>query len=120
VADDGSVRDHFAQSLRFEPARADPHGRAQGLSLSAALDVPPGRYTIRLMLREGASGKSSVRFLDVGVPPYDRRSVFALPPLVLEDTGRWLTLELGSSRGTSPQAEAPFQPTRIPATRALR
>ena len=111
VADDGTVYDHLAQSLKLDPARADPQGRAQGLSLYGTFDVPPGRYTIRLLVREAASGKSSLRMLDVTVPPYDGRAVFALPPLVLDEDERWLKLELGAgSRAKSEGAgAAPFQ-----------
>ena len=109
VAEDGSVRDHLAQSLRLDPARADPQGRAYGLSVFGTFEVAPGRYTIRLMVREAASGKSALRLLDVTVPPYDARSVFALPPLVLDETERWLKLDLARDKGASPDAEVPFQ-----------
>ena len=34
-------------------------GRARGVSLFGTLPVPPGRYTIRLMVREAASGRSA-------------------------------------------------------------
>jgi VWFA-related protein len=105
VADDGTVYDHLAQSLQLDPARADPQGRAHGLSLYGTFEVPPGRYTIRLLVREAASGKSSLRMLDVTVPPYDGRAVFALPPLVLDEDERWLKLELGQAR--KPNREAP-------------
>ena len=109
VAEDGGVRDHLAQSLRLEPGRADPQGNAQGLSLYGTFEVPPGRYTIKLLLRESASGKSALRMLDVTVPPYDGRSVFALPPLVLDEDERWLKLELGAGHGGNREAAAPFQ-----------
>ena len=109
VADDGSVRDHLAQSLRLDPARADPQGQAHGVSVFGTFEVPPGRYTIRLMVREAASGKSAVRLLDVTVPPYDARSVFALPPLVLDEAERWLKLDLARDKSASPGSEAPFQ-----------
>jgi len=109
VAEDGGVRDHLAQSLKLDPARADPQGLAQGVSLFGTLEVPPGRYTIRLMVREAASGKSSLRLLDVTVPPYDGRSVFALPPLVLDEAERWLKLELPSGRGARRDAGGPFR-----------
>ncbi len=109
VADDGSVRDHLAQSLRLDPGRADPQGLAHGISVFGSFEVPPGRYTIRLMVRESTSGKSSVRLLDVGVPAYDARSVFALPPLVLDDTERWLKMQLARDKSASPDAQAPFQ-----------
>ena len=109
VGDDGGVRDHLAQSLRLEPSRADPQDRARGLSLFGTLAVPAGRYTIRLMVRDQASGRSAVRLLDVTVPPYDGRSAFALPPLVLDEAERWLKLDLAPAGAARPGAEAPFR-----------
>jgi hypothetical protein len=108
VGEDGGVRDHLAHSLRLEPARADPDGRARGISLFGTLAVPAGRYTIRLMVRDPASGRSAVRLLDVTVPPYDGRAAFALPPLVLDEAERWLKLDLAPA-AAKPGVEAPFR-----------
>jgi hypothetical protein len=109
VAEDGGVRDHLAQSVTLEPARADPTGQARGVSLFGSFEVPPGRYTIRLMVRETASGRSAVRLLDVNVPPYDARSVFVLPPLVLDEPERWLKLDVARAGGGRGDAGKPFQ-----------
>ncbi|HEY8232991.1 MAG TPA: VWA domain-containing protein [Vicinamibacteria bacterium] len=109
VGDDGGVRDHLAQSLKLEPARADPAGQARGVSVFGTFEVPPGRYTIRIMVREATSGKSAVRILDVTVPPYDARSVFALPPLVLDEPERWLKLEIGRGQGGGADTAPPFR-----------
>jgi hypothetical protein len=38
-----------------------------------------------------------VRFLDMTVPPYDPRTAFALPPLVLDAPDRWLSMDMGPS-----------------------
>jgi hypothetical protein len=109
VAEDGTVRDHLAQLARVDSARTDPEGRAQGVSLFGTFQVPPGRYTIRLMVREATSGKSAVRFLDVTVPRYDGRVAFALPPLVLDEADRWLRLEMGPGKAAQLDAAVPFQ-----------
>ncbi len=109
VADDGRVHDHLAQSVTLEPGRADPTGQARGVSVFGAFEVPPGRYTIRLMVREAASGKSAVRLLDVTVPRYDANAVFALPPVVLDEPERWLKLEVARGAGGRSDAGAPFQ-----------
>ena len=109
VAEDGTVRDHLAQLVRVDPRQADPEGRVRGISLFGTLDVPPGRYTIRLMVREGDTGHSAVRFLDVTVPPYDDRASFALPPLVVDDAERWLSLEMGPGKAAAARAAQPFR-----------
>jgi VWFA-related protein len=107
VGEDGSVLDHFAQLVRVDPAQADPAGTARGLSLFGTLSVPAGRYTVRLMVHERESGTAGVHFLDVTVPPFDPRRGFLLPPLVVDEPGQWLTLEMGRNR--TGYAAAPFQ-----------
>jgi hypothetical protein len=97
VAEDGSVRDHLAQFARVDPAKADPDGSHLGLTFYGTLDVPPGRYTIRLLVRDG-TGASGIQFLEVTVPPYDAQAAFVLPPVVLDEPGRWLGLDMGRGK----------------------
>jgi hypothetical protein len=64
--------------------------------------MPPGRYTVRLMLHERESGRSGLQFLEVTVPPYDPQAGFLLPPVVMDQPGRWVTLEMGRRGETRP------------------
>ena len=108
VAEDGTVQDHLAQLVRIDPSHADPDGSARGVSFLGTLSVPPGKYTVRLLLQDRDAGTEGVQFMDVTVPPYDARSGFLLPPVVMEDVDRWLKVEM--ARGTSgPRAAFPFQ-----------
>lgn len=108
VAEDGTVHDHLAQLARVDPAQADPEGAARGLSFYGTLAVTPGKYTVRLMLQERESGKSGVQFIDVTVPPYDPRMGVLLPPVLMEDPGRWVGMEMSRhDRAGSPAF--PFQ-----------
>jgi hypothetical protein len=99
VGEDGTVHDHFAQLARVDPAQADPRGTIRGLSFFGTLEVPPGKYTIRLMVQERQAGLAGVQFLEVTVPPYDARRGFLLPPMVMDDADRWLALEMTRKRG---------------------
>jgi VWFA-related protein len=107
-AQDGSVVDHLAQLARLDPAsQAGLSASARGLSFFGTLRVPPGRYTVRLMVQERETGATGVQFIDVSVPPYDPRSGFLLPPLVVDEATRWLGLEMSRSRADA--AGTPFQ-----------
>jgi len=114
VAPDGTVMDHFAQLVRIDPAQVDPEGTMRGLSLFGTLTVPPGRYTVRLMVHERESGAAGVQFLEVNVPAHDPSRGVLLPPLVVDDSGRWLTLDMGRQRrgenGPFAVDGAPFVP----------
>lgn len=105
----GRVLDHLAQFARIDPARADPEGTRQGLSFVGRFDVPPGRYTIRLLMRDQASGATGVKFLEVTVPRYDANVTFVLPPVVADDPGRWISLELKAGGAEPGRQPFPFQ-----------
>ncbi|HET8647409.1 MAG TPA: VWA domain-containing protein [Vicinamibacteria bacterium] len=113
VAADGTVIDHFAQLVRVDPSQADPDGTVRGLSLMGTLTVPPGRYTVRLLMHERESGAAGVQLLEVNVPPPDPSRGFLLPPLVVDDSGLWLSMQMGGrAAGQGPFAleGAPFVP----------
>ena len=94
IAADGTVEDHFAQLARVDPAKVDPEGAVEGLSFFGTLSVPPGTYTLRLMVQERDGGAAGTQFLEVTVPRYDARRGFLLPPLLVDDSGRWLAFQM--------------------------
>jgi hypothetical protein len=108
VDEHDSVVDHLAQFARIDPARVDPTGTREGLSFEGTFNVRPGRYTIRLMLRNQKSGATGVKFLEVTVPPYDPKVAFVLPPVVADDPGRWVGMDLGAGKAASGAAPFPF------------
>jgi VWFA-related protein len=107
VAADGTVQDHLAQLARFDPARADPQGQARGVSFHGTFRVAPGKYTVKLMVQDPDSGSAGVQFLDVTVPPYEPRAGFLLPPVVMDEAGSWLGLEMSAGRPGA--GESPFE-----------
>jgi VWFA-related protein len=104
IAADGTVEDHFAQLARVDPAKADPKGTVEGLSFFGTLSVPPGTYTLRLMVQEREGGAAGVQFLEVTVPAHDARRGFLLPPVLVDDSGRWLAFEMARKQA----AASPF------------
>lgn len=106
VGDDGSVRDHMAQLARLDPQRR-PAGDTRGISFYGAFSVPPGRYTLRLLVVERETGATSIQVLDLKVPPFDARAGFLLPPLVVEDAAQWVSLEM--TRARAAHSPSPFE-----------
>jgi VWFA-related protein len=97
VAEDGTVHDHVAKQVRLDSSKLN-----NGISFHGVLHVPAGRYTLRFMVREIETGTTGVQLLDVTVPPYNPRAGFLLPPVVVDDVARWLTLGVGSGAGDQP------------------
>jgi len=108
VGEDGTAQDHLAQLVRIDPRQADPDGTARGVSFFGTLSVPPGKHTVRLLIQDRDAGTEGAQFVDVTVPPYNGRSGFLLPPVVVEDDGRWLKVEMARGR-TGTSTAFPFQ-----------
>jgi VWFA-related protein len=106
VGEDGTAQDHIAQLARIDPTRR-PVGESRGVSFSGDFSVPPGRYTLRVMLVERETGATGVQVLDLKVPPFDPRSGVLLPPVVVEDADQWLRLDLARGKDGSP-TPSPF------------
>lgn len=96
VAPDGSVVDSLTRRARVNLAEADPERETRGLALYGTFSVPPGRYTIRLMVEAQEEKTVGVQFMDVTVPSYDPEAGFLLPPVVMDDPALWLGLDIGS------------------------
>ena len=107
VAVDGVVHDHLAQLARFDPGRGDPQDQARGVSFYGTFRVVPGKYTVKLMVQDPESGSAGVQFLDVTVPPYEPTAGFLLPPVVMDEAGSWLGLEMSAGRPGA--GESPFE-----------
>ena len=108
VAEDGTVHDHLAQLLRVDPGQADRDGTARGISFYGTLSVPAGKQVVRLLVQERETGVAGMQLVDVTVPPYNARAGFLLPPVVMEDGERWLSVEMARER-TGPSPGFPFE-----------
>jgi hypothetical protein len=106
VGADGAVVDHLAQYSRLRPNQTKPGEDAAGLSFYGTLQLPPGQYTLKFMILAPDSDESGVQFMEVNVPPLERRAGFLLPPVLLDEPSRWLTLNMGAGLGGRP--EFPF------------
>lgn len=91
---DGAAVDHLAQLTRIDLSQADPSGTAQGVSFYGVLQVPPGKYTLKMMVRQSDADQSGVQFLDLTVPANDPKVGFLLPPMLVDEPASWLGLRL--------------------------
>ena len=109
-----------AARARRSRAGRPRRGRRAASRSSGTFEVPPGRYTIRLMVRERDERQArGVQFLDVTVPPYDARVGFAAAAARGSTTPeRWLKLEMAAASAAAPHGP-PFQ-RRRPAVRPAR
>ncbi len=78
----GAVHDFFTQTVGLDLAKAGSPVRQGGLEFFGHLDLLPGDYSLRVLVRNGASGVSGLKVLPLHVPAFERGEPLLLPPLL--------------------------------------
>ncbi|HEX6861517.1 MAG TPA: VWA domain-containing protein [Thermoanaerobaculia bacterium] len=114
---EGKVRDYFSQNLSLDLAKVGPALRQSGLKFFGHLDLPPGEYSVRVLIRNG-SGAWGLKAASVSVP--DFAAPVLLPPFFPEQPGQWLIVREAAREGdrTVPDpflaGEVPYIPSSLP------
>jgi hypothetical protein len=117
----GTVHDFLSQTLGLDLAKTGPALRQSGLKFWGHLDLPPGEYSLRVMVRNGISGATGLRVVPLTVPAFAKGQPALLPAFFPEKPGRWL-LAREAPRGENKQPDYPFllkKEPYIPANRPL-
>lgn len=110
----GAVHDFVAQTLGLDVAKAGAQLRQSGLKFFGHVDLYPGDYTIRVMVRNGATGASSLRVVPVRVPAFAEAGPFLLPPFFPEAPNRWLMAREAPREGMATNVPYPFMQDQQP------
>jgi VWFA-related protein len=103
----GAVHDFLTQTVGLDLAKAGAGVRSSGLKFFGHLDLLPGDYSLRVLVRNGSSGRSGLRVVPLHVPAFGSEA-WLLPPLVPDPPDRWV-ITREEPRGESKQAPAyPF------------
>jgi VWFA-related protein len=103
----GAIQDFFTQSLRFELAKVIPLLDRTGLKFFGHLDLPPGDYSLRVLVRNAGNGDYGLSSEPLAVPAFDRSSPLLLPPFFAENPGRWLMVR-ETAKGGERELPYPF------------
>jgi VWFA-related protein len=87
---EGRVVDFFVRKLGLDVARSSQALMSSGFKYGGHLDLGPGEYLLRTMVRNGVSGDSSLSETTVTVPDTSAGQSVLLPPLFPETPGKWL------------------------------
>jgi len=109
---DGRVQDFFARSLGIDLAKASPALRQSGLKMFGDLDLPTGSYSLRVLVRNGATGATSLRVVALEVPAFAEAGPVLLPPFFPEPQDRWLLVR--ENAAPPPGVDYPFMDRRSP------
>jgi VWFA-related protein len=115
----GTIQDYISQNLGFEVAKVQQALNATGFKFFGHLELPPGDYTVRVLVRNGNTGEAGLRIVPVHVPSFSGSEAALLPPFVPEPPGRWLMVR-EQPRGDYKQAAYPFMLAGTPYIPASR
>ncbi len=92
----GEVGDFYTQVVRFETARWAEAVRSGGLRFVADLQLAPGKYDLRFLVRSAGSGRAAVQVVPLEVPDFAAAPAALLPPFFVQPERPGLTVrEMG-------------------------
>lgn len=101
----GAVHDFLTQTLGIDLAKNAAALKQSGLKFFGHVELLPGRYSVRVLVRNGLTGASGLRVVPVEVPAQSQ--ALLLPPLFPEPANRWVIVR-ESPRGEQQNAPYPF------------
>jgi hypothetical protein len=115
----GAIQDFFYQSLSFDLDKAGAQLRQGGLRFFGHLDLAPGEYSVRTLVRNGSSGAFSLRATALTVPAFGKGPAL-LPPLFPDPAANRWALVHEAARGAAPPPAYPFVARKQPFYPAAR
>jgi VWFA-related protein len=106
----GGVRGYVAQALALELARVEADLRSGGLRFLGHLELPPGRFDLRVLALNGRTGAYGLRVARIEVPEMGAGKPVLLQPLFPEPPGRGVVTREAAVDGQ----EIPFPFTQGP------
>jgi VWFA-related protein len=118
IDSNGAVQDFITQAMALDLSKVGPALRQSGFKFWGNMELPPGDYSVRVVVRNAGTGSSGVNVTPVHVPQYASESTL-LPPLFPEPGGKWLLArEQGAENDPYPypflMAGQPFIPAARP------
>lgn len=109
----GAVHDFLTETLRFDLGKGEPVLRSGGLKFAGHLELLPGEFSLRVLVRNGATGLYGLRAVPVRVPSFAPPVATLLPPLFPDPRNRWL-LAREEPRGEMRETPLPYTPAARP------
>ena len=104
---DGTIGDYFGQTLGLDLAKVKAPLQQSGLKYFGHLELAPGTYSLRVLVRNGRTGASSLRLTSIEVPAAEAGKLTIGPPLFPEPQGKWMIIR-EQPRGDQKNAPYPF------------
>jgi len=106
IAEDGSVGDFMTQTMGLDVEKVKPALEASGVKFFGDLELPPGDYLVRVLVRDAEGGRSATRAVPVMVPEFGSGVPTLAMPLFPEEPGKWLMVQ--EAAGSEARSARPF------------
>lgn len=117
----GQVRDYIAQTLTLDMFKVEAKLLQAGLKFYGHLELPPGSYKARVLVRNGRTGFHGLQVVSLEVPSFAGAGpVLLLPPFFPEAKGEWLVAREAQRPGRRElpmpfrMGDQPFLPAALP------
>lgn len=102
---EGKIRDYFSQMVNLDLKQNAREALARtGVKYYGHLDLAPGDYRVRVLVRNMETGKTGSESVPLAVPAYSKAEPHLLPPLFMEADQGWLMIR--EREGDAPQQTA--------------
>jgi VWFA-related protein len=102
----GKTHDYLVQPVGIELSKAAANLAKGGIKYYGLLNLAPGDYTLRTLVRDNETGRFGVSVTPVKVPAGSEPQ--ALPPLFLEEGRQWIMVKGKPRSEADAAAEYPF------------
>ncbi len=101
----GGIHDFFSKTIGVNVEAAGAAFSDTGLKFYGSIELPAGKYDLRLLVVEPTSGRTNLRIVPLDVPDFSAGAAELMPPLVPDAGGKWLLARIEPAEG---QARAPY------------
>ncbi|HEY0781824.1 MAG TPA: VWA domain-containing protein, partial [Thermoanaerobaculia bacterium] len=116
----GEMKDFFSQTVGLDIKKGRKLIEETGVKYYGHLDLPPGDYRIRVLIRNIETGRTGVESVALSVPPYTAERPVLLPPFFMEAPQSWALVRERTAESGAQAVVYPFTVNGQPYVPAAR
>jgi VWFA-related protein len=116
----GQMADFFTRKIGLDVKKGLAALSGTGVKYYGHLDLPPGDYQVRVLVRNAESGRTGVRSSTLSVPTYQKLEPVLLPPLFIEGRHNWVLVREHARQANDTSVVYPFTVNGEPYVPAAR
>ena len=103
----GTTRDYIYQPIGLDLTKVGEKLKQAGIKFYGQLNLPPGEYTLRTLVRDNETDRTGLTVTALRVPDANG-TPFTTPPIFLAEGRTWVMVKAKPRQNEDPKAEYPF------------